>query len=1333
MANFKLFLLLLYYLVFTQCMRELHIVPESRFQQICPGQCYSLQDVFSNRSYFFRSNTSLRLLPGKYEISENIGDFTVTNVNNLTISGSSRLSWIRRDYSNADASIHCQPNVTFGFVFINCSNVVISNLSISHCSAKLGRNTIEAIYRIPQVRTFNLPYIREWTNNMTSCEVMALPCVANIVAIECTSIKLYRTVIFRAQGTAFLSTYNKNVKIEKVIFEYNQFNCIIVTLAAVNLITESRFKFGHKTDIHLSSGLSILIPPEIDFLKYNGEIPEIHLASVELLNNDALFGNFYIYNDGGINKLIILNVTSISDPSQSPSGIIVDSYTTINYITMNDSYFEGNCVNLSCGDVFYIIISNVTVNKSNCPFALTVSIDFFCSYDGLVHFRCPEQFIMRNVNISESYHNTLYLDYINMINISDSNFGGNEGTVLVSRSKVEFRRVLFCKNKASNYPSILFINDSSIVFLREKVTFSDNNGHKGGAMSVYNSQLSFENVTSNFNNNVANSSGGAIYMQGSSAYVTLGIIQIFKANNAKYGSGGGIYLKNSSLNFYRLIGRETSSRYSALNNDALSMSIDSEIVFEANIAMDYGGAIHADNSIVFVSGRMNLESNEAHYGGAVSLTRGSFLTTNNKQSTHIVIAENSAKRLGGGIFVDSTCYDNNNQNCFLQPYHINTINTCKVMFSNNTALSAGSALYGGWIDTCEQDNLTFCTLSFHPMQYDISPISSDPTQVCLCIDSQPNKNITSKDVEMYPGQTLEIEAVAVGQRYGVAPAIVRAENVKREFDLIDDIQKLQDVGKKCTTLRYTFHSPNKNEQLLLTIDMNYSPNVERERFMNKFFINIRLKLCSLGFKFDRTYNICVCHPLLKQHQVKCNVKSHSVNRKSGQWISADFNDPEAIVVHNHCPFDYCKAEDTFLNLSTPDDQCTYHRSGILCGKCQFGYSQMLGTSKCMKCSNVWLILTLLFAVVGIVLVVCLMMLNLTVSAGTINGVIFYANIVRAKDSTFFPGSAANTFMNWFVAWLNLDFGIESCYFNGLDAIAKTWMQFVFPLYIWIIVVAIIISSHYSTSISKIYAKNILRVLATLFLMSYSKLLRVVIFIFKPSTIDQKIVWGYDGNIDYLDKQHTALLIIALLFLLILIPFTLITFGIQWLQIVSHYKPLFWVNKLKPLFDAYTGPYKDNHRYWTGLLLFVRIILFIVFSSHTGGPAINLLAVIVTISCLFVHLSFYGGIYKLRLLNLLEYSFLLNLMILTAGTLYMYTTNKNTNALSQTAVSIAFIQFVCIIIYHMILKLKAVKCKSRVNNQLEQEAVIDNSITALPEVKNKMTHSSIELREPLIGL
>ena len=77
--------------------------------------------------------------------------------------------------------------------------------------------------------------------------------------------------------------------------------------------------------------------------------------------------------------------------------------------------------------------------------------------------------------------------------------------------------------------------------------------------------------------------------------------------------------------------------------------------------------------------------------------------------------------------------------------------------------------------------------------------------------------------------------------------------------------------------------------------------------------------------------------------------------------------------------------------------------------------------------------------------------------------------------------------------------------------------------------AIIVVSHYSTCISKLCGKNIVQVLATLFLLSYTKLLRLVIDVVTFTRIKYpngyvKAVWLYDGNIDYLKGKHVPLFI-----------------------------------------------------------------------------------------------------------------------------------------------------------------------------------------------------------------
>jgi len=159
-------------------------------------------------------------------------------------------------------------------------------------------------------------------------------------------------------------------------------------------------------------------------------------------------------------------------------------------------------------------------------------------------------------------------------------------------------------------------------------------------------------------------------------------------------------------------------------------------------------------------------------------------------------------------------------------------------------------------------------------------------------------------------------------------------------------------------------------------------------------IHITLHFCPLGFQLDEHLLTCRCASKLLQQKIDCNISTQTVSRPTSFWINATYidNTSSAVVVHPFCPFDYCKPESFDLNLEYPDDQCAFHRTGILCGACQQNLSQVFGTSRCRECSSIWVLLWVpAFAIAGIALVVVLIALNLTVSVGTINGLVFYAN------------------------------------------------------------------------------------------------------------------------------------------------------------------------------------------------------------------------------------------------------------------------------------------------------------------------------------------------------
>ena len=134
-------------------------------------------------------------------------------------------------------------------------------------------------------------------------------------------------------------------------------------------------------------------------------------------------------------------------------------------------------------------------------------------------------------------------------------------------------------------------------------------------------------------------------------------------------------------------------------------------------------------------------------------------------------------------------------------------------------------------------------------------------------------------------------------------------------------------------------------------------------------------------------------------------------------------------------------------------------------------------------------------------------------------------------------------LSLFISWLNLDFGIETCFFNGLTPVIKVWLQIVFPIYIGVIIIIVILVSHFSEKVAKLMGNNAVPFLSTLLLLSYMKIIRWLVQALSNSEITSDdssySVWHVDGNINYSTGQYFPLFITALVVAVVLVlPYTL---------------------------------------------------------------------------------------------------------------------------------------------------------------------------------------------------
>ena len=877
-----------------------------------------------------------------------------------------------------------------------------------------------------------------------------------------------------------------------------------------------------------------------------------------------------------------------------------------------------------------------------------------------------------------------------------------------------------CKLNVTHSGTISFLNNSSPI---ETTLYQ-----QGGAITSFQSQMSLYGTCTLIYNSAEN--GGAILATESKMFV---YGELLIANNTAIKNGGGIYLYQSEF---------ISKDYST-------------ITLLSNAANSIGGGIHSISSLIKVdhpASSVHFITNQALAGGGISLEMNARLyilvitwpqTVHNKYA--VMFSSNSAN-YGGAVYVSDetnsgTCDSSYEMystltECFMQtlPLYTEAMNPkSAIYFTQNNADISGSTLFGGLLDRCTASpfaevHRTSATV-MHGITYlraistfsDTSdsstfPVSSNPVRVCFCLDDKPDFVSQSFHVKVEKGRLFKVRLVAIDHMNHTVNATVDVALSSNVGGLGED-QSLQKTTESCSDIILSVFSPSEQEQLILYAK---GPCKDAELSIGRLFVHFLPCTCPIGFQPKSTIAAmetrctCDCDPKLCKYITECDEVNETLAREGTFWIaylnaSANSSDFEYLI-HAHCPLNYCHPPTTkvYINLNAEhgsDEQCAYNRSGTLCGNCKHGFSISLGSSHCIQCLIHWpticLIIVLAALLAGIVLVGLLLALNLTVAMGTINGTIFYANIVNANSSTLLPFTEAN-YVTIFIAWINLELGIDTCFFEGMDMYWKTLLQLVFPMYVIFLVVMVIVISEYSPNFARLIGrKNPVATLDTLILFSYSKLLHTIIGALSFTILEypdgsHEVVWFPDANIKYAKGKHAVLLFVAFAILIIGVAYTILLMSWQWLM-QHHHKPIFkWISyhRLHHFIEPYHAPYVFKHRYWTGLLLLVRIVVHVATALNvSGAPAENLLVTGLTVFCLFLLKSIlYGPIYQSLLVEFLETICYVNIIIFSFASFYALETRNGRNVVAYISGTITIVLFLAVIVYHMFTELVfKIKC------------------------------------------
>lgn len=889
----------------------------------------------------------------------------------------------------------------------------------------------------------------------------------------------------------------------------------------------------------------------------------------------------------------------------------------------------------------------------------------------------------------------------------------NHGSLLAFNSTVKFTGRIIFRNGSTGTNTLLDTDtdvqeggalttySSHVTFIGD-ATFLHSSAKRGGAIFALKSDVLFQ---SNENHSLVDKS----------TTVTLSAPEINTMhNNSAVTSGGAIFLYHSTVTF----------RKGTFN------------IYD-NVATDNGGGIHAIESDITIdsqSGEVNtllvLAENGAREGGGVYLEGASKLQLITSNSS-IKFAKNSAD-YGAAVYVDDTT---NVKTCFTSTSDVVPASECffyapelkhgvkSIQFDRNLAHRKGSNLFGGHLDKCiprivlRQADSTLLSGSFVQEEHQIvdglkylqnisnvanlDSISSLPMQVCFCTAGVINCSLRTVTVRVKKGETFSLKLTAVNQVKSPVTAGIVSSLSSSEGKL--DTNKRAKISNACTNVPYSVRSPHESERLSIKAE-----GPCRNAESSQLSVNVAFSPCSCPTGFERANETnndcqCLCHHLISEHVTDCNATTKLFVRKKNSWISFSIQNGEVtFILARRCPFRYCRAPSftavSFNHSNSPDEQCSEGHTGRICGTCSKNFSVSLAHKRCLHCPDHWYLILLAVIVgtvlAGIGLIVLILTLNLTVAAGTISGFFFYANIVDVYDSTFLP-LGPSSFPVLVIEWLNLDPGFDVCFVKGVDLYIHTWLRLVFPVYIISIVIVIIIVSHYSLRFSKLIGKrNPITTLATLVFLSFTNVLETAVVALRPTKLNyltlngswQQTVWLPDGSVEYLRGKHVPMFLMGLLIVFLTVIYIILVFSWQWIVRVPNFWMLKWTKnqKLNFFLQAYQAPFCDRHRYWIGLLMLVRVLLYLIsIFSEDSERSVPLLATTFVVGALFLlKLTYAKKLYKKWLKDILETVTIFNLFLFTIFTWYFLDDTQSQGILAYISTSFTFILFLCVITYHI---------------------------------------------------
>ena len=728
------------------------------------------------------------------------------------------------------------------------------------------------------------------------------------------------------------------------------------------------------------------------------------------------------------------------------------------------------------------------------------------------------------------------------------------------------------------------------------------------------------------------------------------------------------------------------------------------------IANNNETGLYAYQSAVYLFDEIAFKQNVGTFGGAICLLSYSHLIIHD--NTVVEFSNNHGRVKGGVFYVDyASGPDYKYRDCFLylnssDVFYCDDESTCSniaqlnisVTFSGNTAPTGGIA-YGSTLSTCfwgqiyqrnfgnETDVVNFWEFLYEHQgifHFDTKPVGieqvSTPTATLSLIEQQ------YLHTPIMPGQRFNVTLAARDRmNQSISPTVAAAIMLAKSLDT--NVQ--QRTHLKIGSLGIT-HSKNTEVPITLVGEQNQTIQLALYTIYSftDVLIEINMTNCKPGFTYDEGRMSCIVLPKLRQQGIECTNDSSILVIPNHIWLGELKEGNSTYIVVEQCLFDYCKPLSKSIIPGDYDSQCAvgYNRVGLLCGSCSEGYSMAFGSRGCKICpNNYFLALILVFAIAGLLLLSVIAFVKVSVSEGYLYSILLYSHIVSHYITHLTPSNRA---MFLPTVFLNLNIGVQTCFYKGMTSLTRSGLQFVFPFYIYALMGIIILLARRV----KWPGFSAGKTFATLLVLSYTNILQTccdVLTFTRITTIGHEYTtfrWMADPNVHYFSGLHAVLSIIALILMLVyIIPLPFI------LLFPSKAYQLRYIRKMKPIFDAFWAPFEPNFRFWLGIR-FLMLSIFMEVTAYMRFPQNSFLLAIFLVFFTFVQTQMrpYRGVLR----NAVDAFLLTNAAALLVGAMffdhlqhihpesYKYTLSKT--IFSTITVSTAYIVFIAVFLYHIFL-------------------------------------------------